>query len=188
MILPLTYYPDPRLRKKGTPIKAFDAKLQQLAADMLETMEAHEGVGLAAQQVGLALQFAVIDVRGVEERPSTMAIGGKPVDPEEHMPVYLINATVTGTKVKDRGPEGCLSIPGLRAEVSRSRRVTVQTHGLDGKPFEFEATGLLAVAVQHEHDHLVGKLFTDYLSPAERAEVKDELAEIEAKYHPGGVK
>ena len=188
MILPLTYYPDPRLRKKGAPLKAFDAKLKQLAADMLETMEAHEGVGLAAQQVGLALQFAVIDVRGIEDRPSTMVIGGKAVDPEEHMPVFLINATVSGTKVKDRGPEGCLSIPDLRAEVSRSRRVTVQTHTLDGKPFEFEATGLLAVAVQHEHDHLQGKLFIDPLSPAERAEIKDELAAIEAKYHPGGVK
>ncbi len=182
MILPLTYYPDPRLRKKGLPVKTFDAKLRKFAEDMWETMEAHEGVGLAAQQVGEALQFAVIDVRGVEDRPSGMTVGGKAVDPEEYMPLYLINATVSGTKAKDIGTEGCLSFPGLRTEVARSRRVSVKTHGLDGKPFEFEATGLLAIAVQHEYDHLQGRLFIDALSPAERAEIKEDLAAIEAKY------
>lgn len=182
MILPLVYYPDPRLREKGKPVAKFDAALEKLAADMLETMEEHEGVGLAAQQVGLALQFAVIDVTGVEDRPSGMTVDGQAVDPEDYMPLFLINATVTGTKAKTEGGEGCLSFPGLRADVSRSRRVTVKTHGLDGKPFEFEADGLLGVAVQHEHDHNQGRLFIDALPPAGRAELKPELDLLAAKY------
>ena len=182
MILPLVYYPDPRLREKGKPVAAFDAKLAALVDDMLETMDAHEGVGLAAQQVGLALQLAVIDVTGIEDRPSTMKVGGVAVNPDDYMPVLLINATVTGTKAKEEGGEGCLSFPGLRADVSRSRRVTVRTHELDGKPFEFEADGLLAVAVQHEHDHNQGRLFIDALPPAVRSELKPELDALAAKY------
>ena len=185
MILPLVYYPDPRLREKGKPVAAFDAKLAALVDDMLETMDAHEGVGLAAQQVGLALQLAVIDVTGVEDRPSAMTVKGEAVDPEEYMPLFLINATVNGTKAKADGSEGCLSFPGLRADVSRSRRVVVKTHGLDGKPFEFEADGLLAVAVQHEHDHNQGRLFIDALPPAARTELKPELDILAAKYEAG---
>jgi peptide deformylase len=181
VILPLVHYPDPVLRRKGLPVRAFDAKLAKLAKDMLETMEAHEGVGLAAQQIGEALQFAVIDVRGCE-RESGMTVAGQAVDPEEHMPLYLINATVSGTKAKETGTEGCLSFPGLRCEVSRSRRVTVKTHGLDGKAFEFEATGLLGIAVQHEFDHLQGKLFIDALPPKERDLIRAELAEFEEQY------
>jgi peptide deformylase len=182
MILPLVYYPDARLREKGKPVAKFDAALRKLVADMLETMEEHEGVGLAAQQVGLALQLAVIDVTGVDDRPSTMTVDGQPVNPEDYMPLFLINAKVSGTKAKTDGTEGCLSFPGLRAEISRSRRVTVKTHGLDGKPFEFEADGLLAVAVQHEHDHNQGRLFIDALPSAERAALKPELDTLTARY------
>jgi peptide deformylase len=110
MILPLTYYPDPILRKKGLPVKAFDEKLLQFADDMLETMDAHNGVGLAAQQVGQALQFAVVDVTDSEE-PSGMTVAGKAVDPEEYMPLFLVNATVSGTKAKERGPEAASASP-----------------------------------------------------------------------------
>jgi len=181
VILPLVHYPDPVLRRKGLPVRTFDAKLAQLAQDMRETMEKHEGVGLAAQQIGEALQFAVVDIRDCE-RESGMTIAGQAVDPEEHMPLYLVNATVNGTKAKETGTEGCLSFPGLRCEVSRSRRVAVKTHGLDGQPFEFEATGLLAIAIQHEFDHLQGKLFIDSLPPKERDLIRGELAEFEAAY------
>ncbi len=186
MILPLVYYPDARLRAKGAPVKAIDDTLRAFARDMLETMEQHEGVGLAAQQVGKALQFAVIDITGIDDeaRPSTMTVKGQAVNPEDHMPLFLINPVVTGTKAKERGSEGCLSIPGLRTDVGRSKRVTVKTVTLDGEPLEFEATGLLAVAIQHETDHLHGKLFIDLLTPAERAAVKDELDAIVEKYGP----
>ncbi|SDU01902.1 peptide deformylase [Verrucomicrobium sp. GAS474] len=184
MILPLVYYPDARLRAKGAPIKVIDDTLRQLADDMLDTMEKHEGVGLAAQQIGQALQFAVVDVTGIDDRPSTMTIAGKAVNPEDYMPLFLINPVVTGTKAKEPGSEGCLSIPGLRTDVNRSKRVEVKTMTMEGKVLEFEATGLLAVAIQHETDHLHGKLFIDLLSPAERADVKDELDEIVEKYGP----
>ena len=184
MILPLVYHPDTRLRAKGSPIRTIDDSLRQLAADMLETMEHHEGVGLAAQQVGRAIQFAIVDVSGIEDRPSTMTVKGQAVNPDDYMPLFLINPVVTGTKAKERGSEGCLSIPGLRTDVARSRRVEVKTLTLEGETLEFEATGLLAVAIQHETDHLHGKLFIDLLSPAERAEVKEELDEIMAKYGP----
>jgi len=184
MVLPLVYYPDARLRAKGAPVTKIDAALLKLAEDMVETMNHHEGVGLAAQQIGKAIQFAVVDVAGIDDRPSTMSIGGQPVNVDDHMPLFLINPVVTGTKAKERGSEGCLSIPGLRTEVARSRRVEVRTTTLDGGTLEFEATGLLAVAIQHETDHLHGKLFTDLLSPAERAAVKDDLDQIAAKYGP----
>ena len=184
MILPLVYYPDSRLRAKGALIKTIDDSLRQLAGDMLETMEKHEGVGLAAQQVGRAIQFAVVDVTGIDDRPSTMTVKGKAVNPDDYMPLFLINPVVTGTKAKEDGSEGCLSIPGLRTDVTRSKRVEVKTLTMEGELFEFEATGLLAVAIQHEVDHLHGKLFIDLLGPAARAAVKGELDEITAKYGP----
>ncbi|HEY8966459.1 MAG TPA: peptide deformylase, partial [Candidatus Methylacidiphilales bacterium] len=118
MVLPLVYYPDARLRAKGAPVTKIDAALLKLAEDMVETMNHHEGVGLAAQQIGKAIQFAVVDVAGIDDRPSTMSIGGQPVNVDDHMPLFLINPVVTGTKAKERGSEGCLSIPGLRTEVA----------------------------------------------------------------------
>jgi peptide deformylase len=179
MPLTLTIYANPVLRQKGLPVKKFDDKLAQLVEEMLATMREHLGVGLAAQQIGRALQVAVIDITGVEDRPSTMTVAGKSVDPLAYMPLYLINAKVEGTKAKDSGIEGCLSFPGLRFAVPRSRRVKVTTHGLDGKPFTFEAGGLLGIAVQHEFDHLQGKLYIDYLSAEERRAIKDKLTAIE---------
>jgi peptide deformylase len=179
MSLPLTIFGNPVLRRAGAPIKAFDPSLAQLVSEMLETMRQYRGIGLAAQQIGQALQLAVIDITGVDDRPSTMTVAGRAVDPLTFMPLLLINATVETTKSKEIGNEGCLSFPGLRCDVPRSRRVKVTTHGLDGRPFQFEAGGLLAVAIQHEFDHLQGKLYIDYLTPEERRECKEQLAKIE---------
>jgi peptide deformylase len=181
MILPIVKYGTPVLRHKGKPVPAVDASVKKLIANMLETMRDAKGVGLAAQQVGHALQLAVIDITGVTERESKMWIAGKPVDPEAHMPVILINPEISGTKSKVKGTEGCLSFPGIGAEISRSQRVKVKTKTTDGKTFEFEAAGLLGRAVQHEYDHLHGKLFIDLMDAATRKELREEIQLLEAE-------
>jgi len=164
----MVYYDDPRLRAKGEPVETFDDGLRAYVDELLETMRHYHGVGLASQQVGRALQVAVVDVTGVEERPSRMWIDGKPVDPEEHMPVVLINPELTLTKKKTMGMEGCLSFPGIYADINRSARVRCKTRTLDGDEFIFEAAGLLGRAVQHETDHLHGRLFLDLMAKEDR--------------------
>ena len=143
-----------------------------------DTMRAARGVGLASQQVGKAIQLAVIDVTGVKERPSKMWIKGVPVDPEEHMPMILINPVLKLTKTKVVGHEGCLSFPGLTVDVSRAQRVSVKTQTMDGGTFEFDAAGLLGRAVQHEVDHLHGRLFIDDLNAADRRAIREDLEYI----------
>lgn len=182
MILPITYYGNPILRKKGEKIKTITPALRQLMDDMLETMRAYDGVGLAAQQVGKALQLAVIDVSLVEKRPSKMWIKKKEVDPKAHMPILLINPEISLIKTKEVDAEGCLSFPKIHADISRSKIVKVRTQTVDGGFFEFEAGGLLGRAVQHEFDHLQGVLFTDRMDPAERQELREEIEAI--KLHP----
>ncbi|HSI82400.1 MAG: peptide deformylase [Candidatus Methylacidiphilales bacterium] len=182
MIYPILRYGHPVLRRKGAPILHITPEIHQLAKDMLETMRGAHGVGLAAQQIGQALQICVIDVTGVKERESRMWIGGKPVKPEDHMPLVLLNPEISGTKSKEIGPEGCLSFPGLSADVARSTRVKCKAKLLDGKVFEFEAGGLLGRAVQHEYDHLHGKLFTDLLSAQERRERRQEIEDLRTDY------
>lgn len=177
MILPIVLFGNPVLRQPGAPIRRFDAELRKFAEEMRETMVAHQGVGLASQQVGKALLFTVIDVTAAKA-PSTMIFRGRPVPVEEQMPLYLANPVLSLTKSKEIGNEGCLSFPGLRIDVPRSRRVSVRAQDLDGKPLVFEASGFLAVVIQHEVDHLYGKLFIDYLKPAQRREIKEELDRI----------
>jgi peptide deformylase len=147
MILPIVLYGHPALRKKGRPVGPVTGEIRQLAADMLETMHAAEGVGLAAQQVGVDLQLTVIDIPAGSERPSRMWIGGKPADYAAHMPLVLLDPEITITKTKDEDSEGCLSFPGLTADIRRGARVKVRCRRLDGKPFTFEADGLLGRAV-----------------------------------------
>ncbi len=177
MILNLILYDNPILRKRGKAIEAFDQQLKDLASDMLETMAFYKGVGLAAQQIGKALQFAVVDVSN-SKIPSSLLIGGKPVPVEEHMPLFLINPTIKYTRSKEISNEGCLSFPGLRIDVPRSKRVELNTYDLNGKPLKFEAGGFLAIAIQHEYDHLQGKLFIDYLSVEQRKTIKEDLEKI----------
>jgi peptide deformylase len=171
----IVHYDAPVLRAKGKPVGEITPALRQLVEDMFDTMAANRGVGLAAQQVGEAVQLAVIDITGIKERPSKMWIAGKPVDPEAHMPVILINPEVKATKSKVVGHEGCLSFPGLTLDIARSQRVTVKSRTLDGGTFEFDAAGLLGRAVQHEVDHLHGRLFIDLISAEERKEIREEL-------------
>ncbi|MDD4934034.1 MAG: peptide deformylase [Methylacidiphilaceae bacterium] len=177
MILPIVLYGNPILRQRGSPVRRFDAELRKFAEDMRETMAANHGVGLAAQQVARALLLTVIDITAAKA-PSTMILRGQPVPVEEQMPLFLANPVLSLTKSKEIGNEGCLSFPGLRIDVPRSRRVSVQAQDLQGKPLAFEASGFLAVVIQHEVDHLFGRLFIDYLKPGQRKEIKEDLARI----------
>ena len=178
MIREIVHYDNPVLRAKGKEIGAITPAIKALVADMLETMHAARGVGLAAQQIGEAVQVAVIDVTGVKERASKMWIDGKPVIPEEHMPIILINPVLKSTKTKIVSHEGCLSFPGLTLDIARSQRVSVKTRTLDGGVFEFDASGLLGRAVLHEVDHLHGRLFIDHLSAEERRAIREDLEYI----------
>jgi len=178
MILPISYYGATVLRQKGATIKEITPEIRQLAADMLETMRAHDGVGLAAQQVGQALQLTVIDISVVEKRPSKMWIDQVEVDPKGHMPLVLINPEISIIKTKEIGVEGCLSFPEITADIVRSKRVKVKARTLDQPVIEFEAAGLLSRAVQHEYDHLQGILFIDRMDPDERQELKGAIEAI----------
>jgi peptide deformylase len=175
MIREIVHYDAPVLRAKGREIGTITPAIKSLVEDLLDTMRAARGVGLAAQQIGEALQLAVIDITGVKERPSKMWIDGKVVDPEVYMPLILINPVLKPTKTKIVSHEGCLSFPGLTLDIARSQRVGVKTRTLDGGTFEFDAGGLLARAVLHEVDHLHGKLFIDHISAEDRRLIREDL-------------
>jgi peptide deformylase len=178
MIRKIVHYDAPVLRAKGKEIGAITPAIKALVEDLLETMHSARGVGLAAQQIGEAMQLAVIDITGVKERVSKMWIDGKPVIPEEYMPLILINPVLKSTKTKVVSHEGCLSFPGLTLDISRSQRVSVKTRTLDGGVFEFDAGGLLGRAVLHEVDHLHGKLFIDHINAEERRAIREDLEYI----------
>lgn len=179
MILEIRMYGDPVLRTKGREVKEIDGEVKQLAADMLETMHAANGVGLAAQQVGQAIQLTVIDVRDAEDRPSAMFIGDRQVELEKHMPLVLLNPQLKLAEDKEGGTEGCLSFPEMTAEVPRASGVRCKAQLLDGSILEFNAAGLLARALQHEIDHLNGVLFIDRMSSAARAGLAGKLKRLQ---------
>jgi len=178
MILEIVHYGHPALRAKGRLVAKIDDDIRALAEDMLETMYDADGVGLAAQQIGRPIQMCVIDVTGVKDRPSAMRIGGEEVDPEEHMPLVLINPAIELSGEPVTGVEGCLSFPGLRGDISRPGVVQVKAQGIEGETIEFEADGLLARAVQHEHDHLHGILFIDRMAAGQRKKLEPEIEKI----------
>lgn len=180
MILPVIKYGHPVLRQKGARIEAITAEIRQLIADMFETMNASKGIGLAAQQVGQALQLTVLDLRVVTDRPSVLELKGKPSDVNDFMPLVLINPEVKPVSEPVAGPEGCLSFPEIYADISRPESVDVKALNEKGKPIEFRCGGLLARAVQHETDHLNGILFIDRMDRKTKAELRDELDELQA--------
>lgn len=178
MSLPIVLYGNSVLRKKGATAFPFTKERKKLVEDMLETMREERGIGLAAQQVGHALQLAVVDVSGVEDRPSKMWIKDKEVDPKEYMPLLLLDPKISLIKSKEVGWEGCLSFPGIEAQINRSKRVHVVTKKEDGSVFEFDAAGLLGRAIQHEYDHLQGVLFTDRMSPEDLKALRADIDAI----------
>jgi peptide deformylase len=180
MILPIVKFGDPMLRTKGKAIEKITPEIKRLIDDMFETMHDAAGVGLAAQQVGHALQLTIIDVRAVKDRPSTMEIDGKPVDVAAHMPLVLINPKITPFGNPAKGPEGCLSFPEVYTDITRPESVEVEAMNAEGKPIHFKAGGLLSRAVQHEVDHLNAILFIDRMTAESKAEVKDEIDALQA--------
>jgi peptide deformylase len=181
MILEVVKYGTPILRKKGDRIEEITPTIKKLISDMFETMYAHKGVGLAAQQVGLALQLTIIDVRGVTDRPSSLELNGEPADVHEFMPLVLINPEVKPVGKPVPGPEGCLSFPEVFAEITRPDVVDVKATNQEGKQIEFRCGGLLARAVQHETDHLHGILFIDRMTKETKEQLRPELEAMQAE-------
>jgi peptide deformylase len=181
MVLEIVKYGHPALRQPGAPVAVVDEEVRRFAADLLETMRAAEGVGLAAQQVGRALQIFVVDVSGVTDRPSTLELDGRAVDPKSAMPMVLINAEVTPLNDPVTGPEGCLSFPEIYADITRPESVEVRALNEHGQPVHFRCGGLLAKAIQHELDHVRGILFIDRMSAATRRQLQPELDALLAR-------
>jgi peptide deformylase len=158
-LLSILTYPDPRLHTVAKPVQAVDARIRDLVKDMLDTMYDAAGIGLAATQVDVHERLIVIDVS--EER---------------NQPLVLINPEIVwASEDKQVGDEGCLSVPGIYDGVERSRAIRVRALDADGQSRELEAEGLLAVCVQHEMDHLQGKVFVEYLSPLKRNRIKTKM-------------
>jgi peptide deformylase len=185
MILPILEYGDPILRAKGKPIGNIEDRIRELAANMIETMHAANGVGLAAQQVGEALQLTVLDVSLVEDRPSTLNVDGKEVDPKGSMPLVLINPEIEPQGATETGLEGCLSFPEITGDIERATSVIVRAQTLEGSTTEIEATGFLARAIQHEGDHLNGILFIDRMNSAAKAALSSRLKRLQKETRRG---
>ena len=181
MILDVVKYGHPALRQKGARIEKVTPDIKKLAADMFETMHLNHGIGLAAQQVGQALQLTVIDVREAKDRPSWLELDGQPADVNEFMPLVLINPELKPGGEPATGGEGCLSFPEIFAEITRPESVDVKALNQKGKPVEFRCGGLLARAIQHEVDHLNGILFIDRMSRKTKEELRPDLEELQAK-------
>lgn len=156
--LTILEYPDPRLRTRAQPVESVDESLRQLIDDMFETMYAAPGIGLAATQVNVHKRVIVIDVSETRDQP-----------------LVLINPEILERQGVEEMEEGCLSVPGIYDKVTRAERIRVRTLDREGKTVEFDADGLLAVCIQHEIDHLDGKLFVDYLSDLKRTRIRKKL-------------
>jgi peptide deformylase len=153
--LPILEYPDPRLRIRAEPVTKVDAEMRRLADDLLETMYGADGIGLAATQVDRHVRMLVIDISESREEPHC-----------------LINPEIIAAEGSTTSDEGCLSVPEYYDAVDRAERIRVRALGRDGAPFELEAEGMLAICIQHEMDHLDGKLFVDYLSEMKRQRLR----------------
>jgi peptide deformylase len=180
MILEVVKYGDPVLRRKGARVEKITPEIKKLIADMFETMKAARGVGLAAQQVGKALQLCVIDIREVSDRPSTLKLGGKESDPNAFMPLTLINPAFTQHGEPVAGQEGCLSFPEVYSDIERPSEIDVTAQNEKGETIRFYCGGLLARAIQHEYDHLQGILFIDRMSRESKLENKPDIDAIQA--------
>ena len=175
MKLPVVQYGHPVLRQKGARIEQITPEIEKLIKDMFDTMYDAKGVGLAAQQVGRALQLTVIDVREITDRPSTLELNGQPADPDAFMPLVLINPEWKAVNDPVAGPEGCLSFPEIYADISRPETIDVTAMNEKGETISFRAGGLLSRAVQHEYDHLHGVLFIDRMDKSTLKKIKPEL-------------
>ena len=178
MILPIVRYGHPVLRQRGKRIEKVTPDIGELAANMLETMRASSGVGLAAQQVGQPLLLMVLDIRE-SDRPSTLQMDGVEADIAAHMPMVLLNPVLSEPLGKEIGYEGCLSFPSISADICRAESITVNAMNLDGKSLNFRCDGLLARVIQHENDHLHGVLFIDRMDSATKVGLGGPLKRLQ---------
>ena len=163
-ILTVLHYPDPRLRKVAEPVAQVDAVVRQLVDDMFETMYQAPGIGLAATQVDVHQRIITIDI-----------------SEDKSQPLCFINPEIIDSQGVERMEEGCLSVPGIYEPVERAEQVTVRALNREGEPHEMHIDGLLAVCVQHEMDHLQGRLFVDYLSELKRKRIRKKLEKLRQK-------
>jgi peptide deformylase len=166
-ILNILHFPDPRLRNMAKPVAQVDDEIRGLLDDMLETMYQAPGIGLAATQVNIAKRLVVIDISEGKDQP-----------------LFLVNPEIVARDGVEEMEEGCLSVPGFFEKVTRADSVKVRALGRDGQPFELDAEGLLAVCIQHEIDHLDGKLFVDYLSGLKRQRIRKKLEKQQREHTP----
>jgi len=185
MKLSIVQYGDPVLRAKGNRIEEINDRIRELAKNMIETMHAANGVGLAAQQIGEPIQLTVLDVSQVEDRPTQMKLNGKNVEPKTLMPLVLINPQIELGTETEIGTEGCLSFPEISGEIERAKSIKVRARNLDGEAIEIETTGFLARAVQHEVDHLNGILFIDRMSSAAKTSLSSKLKRLQKETQRG---
>ncbi|MDO9204225.1 MAG: peptide deformylase [Methylotenera sp.] len=160
-ILDILNYPDPRLHKVAKPVKEVDATIRRLIDDMRETMYDAPGIGLAATQVNQHIQLIIIDTS----------------ETKDHLQVF-INPKIIARSGEQEYEEGCLSVPGIYENVTRAEKVTVEALDYHGKKFTLKAEGLLSVCIQHEMDHLLGKVFVEYLSPLKRNRIKNKMLKL----------
>ena len=175
MVRQIVIYGHPALREKGAPVKEVTPEIRELAEDMIETMNDADGVGLAAQQIGLSLQMAVVDVSAAQDAATYVRVNGEDRELEEMMPLVFLNPTIEGTGGRERDIEGCLSFPDVRAEIPRPTEIRATVQTLDGETLVIETDGLFARALQHETDHLNGILFIDRMSSAKKLSLKKTL-------------
>jgi peptide deformylase len=169
-MLNILHYPDPKLHTIARPVQAVDARIRKLVDDMAETMYAAPGIGLAATQVNVHERVIVIDI---SETHDALRV--------------FINPEIIAQSGRAEGEEGCLSLPGIFDKVTRAERVTVRALDRNGESFELAAEGLLAVCIQHEMDHLMGKVFVDYLSSLKRQRIKSKLAKQSRENRPAAL-
>ncbi|HXA13673.1 MAG TPA: peptide deformylase [Opitutaceae bacterium] len=178
MPLQIVHYDDPILRKKGEKIKTFDRAVARLAAEMVETMHVAGGIGLAAQQVGRALQLCVVDLRAAQADFSWRLDGAQP-PMELFMPMIIVNPKITpGPPPEDIAEEGCLSFPNIRGDVARPEAITVEFQDEQGTPHLLHCDGLFARCIQHEADHLNGVLFIDRMDKKSLAKLEPAIREL----------
>ncbi|MGD8566745.1 MAG: peptide deformylase [Gammaproteobacteria bacterium] len=163
-LLNILHYPDPRLRKKALPVEHIDKGITRLVDDMLETMYEAPGIGLAATQANIQKRIIVIDI-----------------SEDKSQPLCLINPQIVDSDGEEEMEEGCLSVPGIYEKVKRAEHIKVRALDKHGEAFEMEADGLLSVCIQHEMDHLEGKLFVDYLSDLKRQRIRKKLEKLRQK-------
>ena len=175
-LLEVLKFPDSRLRHKGKPVDEVTPELKKLAEDMLETMYAEKGIGLAAIQVGREVRLLVIDIKPTDENDRyELEKGMTDLEKAVTQPIIIFNPEITKKEGKTTYDEGCLSVPGFYESVSRAKYIEVQGLDIDGNPVEYKLDGLLSICMQHEMDHLDGKVFIDRLSPIKANRIKAKI-------------